>query len=98
MIDRAAGVREREAPAFTLGASAGNADGAHPRVYRARAERDNPALAESFGWLYDRLAERLAELLGEPVRCTAHFGLPGFVIYLGADPTPTARPPIHYDC
>jgi hypothetical protein len=90
--------RSREAPAFTLGASAGNVEGGQPRVYRARTERDNPVLAESFGWLHERLAARLAEVLGEDVRTTPHFGVPGFVIYLGANPTPTARPPIHYDC
>lgn len=90
--------RSREAPAFTLGASAGNVEGSQPRVYRERAARDNPVLAATFGWLYDRLAASLAGVLAEELRLTPHFGLPGFVIYLGADPTPTARPPIHYDC
>src|SRR5690606_6189084 len=90
--------RSREAPAITLGASAGTGDATRPGFYARLADRDNPALAASFWWLYDRLEERLAELLGEPVRRTPCFALPGFVIYLGADPTPTARPPIHYDC
>jgi hypothetical protein len=90
--------RSREAPAFTLGASAGNVEGGQPRVYRERATRDNPILAETFGWLYERLAARLSAVLAETVRSTPHFGLPGFVVYLGANPTPTARPPIHYDC
>jgi hypothetical protein len=90
--------RSREAPAFTLGASAGNVEGSQPRVYRERAARDNPVLTDAFGWLYERLAGRLADVLGESARVTPYFGLPGFVIYLGANPTPTARPPIHYDC
>ena len=35
--------------------------------------------------------------LGEPVQRTVCFGLPGFVIYLGSNPTPSVRPPVHYD-
>ncbi|MCH2186543.1 hypothetical protein MK280_11800, partial [Myxococcota bacterium] len=50
-----------------------------------------------FEWLINRVEQKMSLALGESVQRTESYGLPGFVIYLGSTPTPTVRPPVHYD-
>jgi hypothetical protein len=74
--------REPWVPFFTLGA-ASYLDARHKREenYHAPARRLNPLLRERFGWLYDRLADRLSALLGAPVVYRPGCALPGFHIF-----------------
>lgn len=69
-------------PFFTLGAS-NYFDIAHipePPYYRI-AKALNPLLREHFGWLYERLAARIAEAFRVPCVYTARLALPGFHVF-----------------
>jgi hypothetical protein len=90
-------VRRPAVPFYTLGAASyldarGGFDG-----YQTLAARFNPMLQEHFGWLHERLAARLAEHLGEPVKCSPGLALPGFHIYLGCKLFEQAIASIHFD-
>jgi hypothetical protein len=50
-------------------------------LYRKKARRLNPILKERLGWLYDRVAEKLATALAAPVSYPEDLALPGFHIY-----------------
>ena len=70
-------------PFYTLGA-ASYLDHSlqHEEVYTQAAQKYNPILSSHFPLLYERLTERLAEILGKPVAYAEGMALPGFHIFL----------------
>lgn len=62
-------------------------------LYSRAARRLNPVLRDRLGWLYDRLAEQLAEALGAPTAYPAHLALPGFHLFTA----PIWDKTIHFD-
>lgn len=62
-------------------------------LYRAKARKLNPMLRERLGWLYEKLADRLADALGAPTCYPDKFALPGFHIFL----EPIGQKSIHFD-
>jgi hypothetical protein len=74
--------RDPWAPFYTLGAASYLDARRNPEEnYHAPARRLNPLLRHLFGWLYDRLADRLSGLLGAPVVYRPGCALPGFHIF-----------------
>lgn len=65
--------------------------------YLGRAPTANRVLARSFAGLYRRLRDALQRHLGEPVRYTRRFALPGFHIFLGQAIDRAAGAPVHFD-
>lgn len=63
---------------FTLGAASYLDD---PAQYPAVAERLNPILRDSFGWLYQRLVDFLTRRLHAPVTLCEEHGYPGFHVW-----------------
>ncbi|MGA7615515.1 MAG: hypothetical protein WBX15_10090 [Thermoanaerobaculia bacterium] len=85
-------------PFFTLGA-ASYLDATEGRFhsYREKAAALNPILREHFGWMYERLEQRLSLLLGRPARCYAPLGLPGFHIFYAHESFEKQKASAHYD-
>ncbi|MCC7386535.1 MAG: hypothetical protein IT384_32145 [Deltaproteobacteria bacterium] len=76
--------RDHRAPFFTLGA-ASYIDAQYapdPRHYHSLALAHNFVLRERFGWLHQRLLDRLSEALGAPAYFARKMALPGFHIFL----------------
>ena len=69
-------------PFYTLGAASYRDAKENESDYIAKAEHYNPLLWEHLGWLYERLADRLSERLGMPVKYREPGALPGFHIFL----------------
>jgi hypothetical protein len=73
--------RHASLPFFTLGA-ANYFDIPRPTSpYYQMITVLNPLLRQHFGWMYDRVAERLSTYLGEPVGYRESLALPGFHIF-----------------
>jgi hypothetical protein len=75
-------VRTPGVPFYTLGAASYLDAPTSFEHFRQRAEYYNPILRTHFAWLYERVVNRLQQVLAEPVECTASMSLPGFHIYL----------------
>lgn len=92
--------RHHEAPFYSLGAvSYLDAEGgpeARAR-YEAIAARENPVLDAAFGPLIRRVADAVAERLGEPVEPTTRQALPGFHVFLSHPGFEQQVAPIHTD-
>ncbi|MFZ0269321.1 hypothetical protein [Caulobacter sp.] len=67
------------------------------RDYLDRAPRENQVLWRAFGDLYETLRAALEARLGEPVRFTEDFALPGFHIFSGEAIASAAKAPVHFD-
>lgn len=75
--------RDPWVPFYTLGAASYlDAVGNSRPTYYSKAKHDNPILWEHFKWLYERLSDKLARTLGEPIAYPPMLALPGFHIYL----------------
>jgi hypothetical protein len=57
----------------------------------------NRPLARAFSAMYERIRAAIEEHLGEPVRYTDRFALPGFHIFLGQAIARAAGAPVHFD-
>jgi hypothetical protein len=85
-------------PFFTLGvASYLDAVNGNFANYRERARQLNPILKEHFGFLYERLCERLSAELGMPVRLDDDLAFPGFHIFLAHPEFTKPIASVHYD-
>jgi hypothetical protein len=74
--------RDSQLPFFTLGAASYlDAAGDYP-AYASAARAINPLLAQRFGWLYERLAAKLARYFDAPVGYAPALALPGYHVYL----------------
>jgi hypothetical protein len=72
-------------PFYTLGAASYlDASSQSQEAYIQAAERFNPVLASHFPSLYERLTEKLSEILKMPVRYAEEMALPGFHIFLSS--------------
>lgn len=92
--------RHHEAPFYSLGAISymDAQGGTEARLgYEALAARENPMLAQAFGPLMRRVADSVAERLGQPVELTARQALPGFHIFLSHPGFQQQVAPIHTD-
>ena len=91
--------RHPSVPFYTLGAPSylDAADLSAVDGYYRRARRENPLLAENFGWLYERLADVLSAALGAPCRYPDRFGLPGFHIFLPDNAFTSPFASVHID-
>lgn len=70
-------------PFYTLGASNYFDIAYNPQLpYYRMAKQYNPILLERLGWLYERLADKLAQHLKAPVGYRETLALPGFHIFL----------------
>jgi hypothetical protein len=67
--------------------------GAGRLLYRWNARRLNPILRARLGWMYDKVADRLAEALGAPTCYPDELALPGFHIFV----EPIRDKAIHFD-
>ncbi|MFF7393424.1 hypothetical protein ACFZAE_33915 [Streptomyces scabiei] len=65
--------------------------------YRKRADASKAVLWESFGPLYERLADLLGRHLDAPVHYPEHLALPGFHVWLAAAVFTRAKAPVHFD-
>jgi len=90
--------RHEQVPFFTLGAASYlDATNARFAAYQDRALESNIILRQRFGWLLDRLAAAVSELVGKPAVYSDRLALPGFHVFL-ADPAFAAdTASIHYD-
>jgi hypothetical protein len=84
-------------PSFTLGTAAYLDAPKGEQLYREKAARSNPVLAEHFSWLYERLKRSLTERLGRPVAYHADQALPGFHLFLAHEAFRNIAPSIHAD-
>jgi hypothetical protein len=73
--------RHAGSPFFTLGA-ASYLD--KDEVYYDRAQQNNPLLTQHFGWLHERVMEKLQGHLKAPVSFYERFALPGFHVFGGS--------------
>src|SRR5688572_18170393 len=85
-------------PFFTLGAAsyldARKGQFAH---YQALARAGNPALAETFGWVHEKLRRAVSAVVGSEARYDDRLALPGFHVHL-RDPAQVIPPAsIHFD-
>jgi hypothetical protein len=70
-------------PFFTLGAASYlDYSTENKELYLQAAERFNPILKSHFPMLYERLTEKLSEILEKPVLYAEEMALPGFHIFL----------------
>lgn len=90
-------VRKPTIPFYTLGAASYLDAKFGFDNYRKSAERYNPVLREHFTWLLDRVADRLASHLGEPVECSSIMAVPGFHIYLSCKLFQKPIASVHFD-
>lgn len=65
--------------------------------YLGGAPVANRALARTFAPMYERVRAAIESHLGEPVRYTDRFALPGFHIFLGQAIARAAGAPVHFD-
>ncbi|MEU6878467.1 hypothetical protein [Streptomyces sp. NPDC046712] len=65
--------------------------------YQKRADISRPLLWESFGELYERLADLLGGHLGAPVHYPQHLAMPGFHVWLSAAVFTRPKAPVHFD-
>jgi hypothetical protein len=68
-----------------------------PVIYRGKAKIYNSILRTRLGWLYARLADVLAEMLGEPAAYRDDLALPGFHIFLGKTSLESLGEGAHFD-
>lgn len=73
--------RHPGSPFYTLGAASYLDD---PDVYYDRAQQYNPLLTAHFGWVHERVLEKLQAHFKTPVRYYERFALPGFHIFGGS--------------
>ncbi len=87
-----------EAPYFTLGAASylDAARNGFP-AYQEKARRLNPLLIERFGWLHERLEERLSSELGTPCFFDGEVARPGFHVFLGNEVFREPVASVHFD-
>lgn len=69
-------------PFYTLGVASYLDAAQSPPDYYRKAQIYNPILYDRLGWLYERLSDRLAQLLKAPTSYQQKSALPGFHIYL----------------
>lgn len=69
-------------PFYTLGAASYIDAAKDKQDYYRQAERYNSILCDRLGWLYERLADTLAQFLKAPTSYQHALALPGFHIYL----------------
>ena len=74
--------RNPDIPFYTLGAASYLDAAIEPQDYYSKALLYNPILYDRLGWLYDRLADRLAQLLKARTSYHQNYALPGFHVYL----------------
>lgn len=86
-----------DAPAFLLGA-ASYVDATDPgHAYTDKVDALRPALMNTFGALYERLAEVLTSYLHAPVAYVERLAPPGFHIFLSDPRFETLAAPVHAD-
>ncbi|MEG4394918.1 hypothetical protein [Microcoleus sp. BROC3] len=89
--------RNPDMPFYTLGA-ASYIDAAKDRQdYCCMAKNYNAILRDRLGWLYERLADKLAQFLKAPVSYRHELALPGFHVYLACKLFERAIASIHCD-
>lgn len=66
-------------------------------VYFNRAGFYNPILKEHFGWLIETVREAIQHQLGEPVRITEEFAIPGFHIFESPSVPREPSSSLHFD-
>lgn len=90
--------RHPDYPVYSLGAAA-YLDG--PALgyagYREAAARLNPLLTSAFGWLHERLRERVSHVVGAPAHFDDRTARPGFHVYLSDTARPQPVASMHYD-
>jgi hypothetical protein len=85
-------------PSFTLGAAAYLDVPRHGvPVYIVRSVRNNKVLRRDLPWLYARLCDALAELLGAPAQVTRRFAVPGFHVFEHHPEMAALQPRLHFD-
>jgi hypothetical protein len=90
--------RHPTAPFFTLGASNYFDIAFNPMLpYYRFAALFNPVMRDRLGWLYERVADRLARHLGERVSYREGLALPGFHILLADKSFETAQDLTHLE-
>jgi len=86
------------APFYFFGAASYiDARGRDGVSYQQRVAALRPLMIERFGWVYDRVAARLAEALGAPAVYPEALGLPGFHLYLHSPQLASFVPAVHVD-
>ncbi len=90
--------RRPDVPFYTLGA-ASYLDAAKNgfAAYKEQLDRSNPILHEHFGWLHEKVASCMEEVLGEPMGFDHRIGLPGFHIFLAHERFTRPMASLHYD-
>ena len=89
--------RNPDIPFYTLGAASYLDAAKAPQDYYTKAQIYNPILYDRLGWLYERLTDRLAQLLKAPTSYHPKFARPGFHIYLACKLFEQPIASIHYD-
>jgi len=74
--------RNPDIPFYTLGAASYLDATIEPQNYYSKALLYNRILWDRLGWLYERLADRLAQLLKARTSYHQNYALPGFHVYL----------------
>jgi len=86
------------APFYFFGAASYiDARGRDGVSYQQRVASLRPLMIQRFGWVYDRVAARLAEALGAPAVYPEALGLPGFHLYLHSPQLASFVPAVHVD-
>jgi hypothetical protein len=89
--------RAVDVPFYTLGV-ASYLDARQSQVdYRKLAAQINPLLSERFGWLHDRVKDRVSEATGLPAVWLPSAALPGFHVFLAHWAFAIAPSAIHFD-
>jgi hypothetical protein len=84
-------------PFYTLGAAAYLDARSATADYESRAASDDPLLRERFGWIHERVAAALADLLEGPTRVVPEHAAPGFHLYLSHPIFERPIAEVHFD-